>query len=124
MARRRAPLALYHIRDTIADFLNIVGEASAEEIAADKARRYAAERCVEIISEASRRIPARWKKEHPNIPWKQVAGIGNILRHDYEEVNLEIIVGLRGKRLADLLVAVTALLEKYDPEGQPFFERS
>jgi uncharacterized protein with HEPN domain len=79
---------------------------------------------VEIISEASRRVPARWKQEYPEIPWKQIAGIGNIMRHDYEEVNLEIIVGLRGKRLADLLAVVTALLEKYDPEGQPFFDRT
>jgi uncharacterized protein with HEPN domain len=123
MARRRAPLALYHIRDTIADFLNIVGTASVQEIAADKSRRYAAERCIEIISEASRRIPARWKHEHPDIPWQQIAGIGNIMRHDYEDVNLEIILGLRGKRLVDLHAAVTALLQKHDPSGQPFFDR-
>ena len=124
MARkRRAPLALYHVRDAIADFINIVGQADVAEISADKTRRYAAERCVEIISEASRRIPARWKQEHPEVPWKQIAGIGNIMRHDYEEINLKIILGLRGKRLDDLSAAATALLRKYDPEGEPFFER-
>jgi len=123
MAKRRAPLALYHIRDAIVDFLTIVGDATVEQIAADKARRYAAERCIEIISEASRRIPARWKQEHPDVPWKQVAGIGNVMRHNYEDVNLDIIIGLRGKRLTELLAAVTSLLETHDPEGQPFFDR-
>jgi uncharacterized protein with HEPN domain len=123
MVKRRAPLALYHILDAIEDFLSIVGDANVEEIAADKARRYAAERCIEIISEASRRIPARWKQEYPDIPWKQIAGIGNVMRHNYEDVNLEIIIGLRGQRLGELLIAVSALLEKYDPEGQPFFDR-
>ena len=123
MVKRRAPLALYHIRDAIKDFLSIVGDANVDEIAADKARRYAAERCIEIISEASRRIPARWKQEYPDIPWKQIAGIGNVMRHNYEDVNLEIIIGLRGQRLGELLIAVSALLEKHDPEGQPFFDR-
>jgi uncharacterized protein with HEPN domain len=102
---------------------SIVGDANVDEIAADKARRYAAERCIEIISEASRRIPARWKQEYPDIPWKQIAGIGNVMRHNYEDVNLEIIIGLRGQRLSELLIAVSALLEKHDPEGQPFFDR-
>jgi uncharacterized protein with HEPN domain len=124
MRKKRAPLALYHMQDAIADFLSIVGEASVGEIAADKTRRYAAERCVEIISEASRRVPARWKQEYPSIPWLQIAGIGNIMRHDYEEINLEIILGLRGKRLDELKAAVTALLEKHDPDGQPFFDRT
>lgn len=123
MAKRRAPLALYHIRDPILDFLSIVGDATVEQIATDKARRYAAERCIEIISEASRRVPARWKHEYPDIPWKQIAGIGNVMRHNYEDVNLEIIVGLRGQRLGDLLAAASSLLEKHDPEGQPFFNR-
>ena len=36
MRKKRAPLALYHMRDAITDFLAIVREASVEEIAADK----------------------------------------------------------------------------------------
>jgi uncharacterized protein with HEPN domain len=68
MGKKRAPLALYHMRDAIVDFLGIVGELTAAELASDKTRRYAAERCVEIISEASRRVPARWKQEFPDIP--------------------------------------------------------
>ena len=39
-----------------------------------------AERSIEIISEASRHT---LKDQYPEIPWKQIAGIGNILRHDY-----------------------------------------
>src|SRR5947209_8253471 len=42
-----------------------------------------AERSIEIVSEASRHVPQALKDQHPDIPWKQIAGIGNILRHDY-----------------------------------------
>ena len=47
---------------------------------------YAVTRCLEIISEASRRLPTELKERHPGIPWKQMAGAGNIYRHDYEDV--------------------------------------
>jgi len=52
----------------------------------DLDRRRILERNVEIISEASRHLPNDLKKRHPDMPWKKVAGIGNILRHDYEDV--------------------------------------
>jgi uncharacterized protein with HEPN domain len=47
---------------------------------------YAVTRCLEIISEASRRLPDDLKLRHPEIPWKQMAGAGNVYRHDYEDV--------------------------------------
>ena len=47
---------------------------------------YAATRCLEVISEASRRLPKEMKLRHPDIPWSDIAGAGNIYRHDYEEV--------------------------------------
>ena len=45
------------------------------------------ERSIEIISEASRHIPREMKERYPNIPWQQIAGIGNVLRHDYQVVD-------------------------------------
>jgi uncharacterized protein with HEPN domain len=47
---------------------------------------YAVTRCLEIISEASRRLPDELKARHPAIAWKQMAAAGNIYRHDYEDV--------------------------------------
>ena len=47
---------------------------------------YAAIRALEIISEASRRLPQEIKDRYPDIPWRQIAGSGNIYRHDYEDV--------------------------------------
>jgi uncharacterized protein with HEPN domain len=41
---------------------------------------------LEIISEASRRLPEDLKARHPDIEWKQMAGAGNIYRHNYEDV--------------------------------------
>jgi uncharacterized protein with HEPN domain len=52
---------------------------------------YAVTRCLEIISEASRRLPDDVKARHPAIGWKQMAGAGNVYRHDYEDVAAEFV---------------------------------
>src|SRR5436305_12214883 len=51
---------------------------------------YAVTRCLEIISEASRRLPDDMKARHPAIAWKQMAA-GNVYRHDYEDVAAEFV---------------------------------
>jgi uncharacterized protein with HEPN domain len=52
----------------------------------DTMRVYAVTRCLEIISEASRRLSAALKARHPSIAWREMAGAGNIYRHEYEDV--------------------------------------
>ena len=47
---------------------------------------YAVTRCLEIISEASRRLPDELKARHPSIKWRDMAASGNIYRHEYEDV--------------------------------------
>jgi uncharacterized protein with HEPN domain len=47
---------------------------------------YAVTRCLEIISEASRRLPQELKVRHPSIAWRDMAASGNIYRHEYEDV--------------------------------------
>ena len=46
---------------------------------------YAVTRCLEIISEASRRLPQELKAQHPSIAWTKMAAAG-VYRHDYEDV--------------------------------------
>jgi uncharacterized protein with HEPN domain len=52
---------------------------------------YAVTRCLEIISEASRRLPGELKARHPAISWKQMANAGNVYRHDYEDVAAQLV---------------------------------
>jgi len=52
----------------------------------DTLRLYAVIRCLEIISEASRRLPDDLKARHPSIAWQRMAGAGSVYRHAYEDV--------------------------------------
>jgi uncharacterized protein with HEPN domain len=69
-------------------------------------------RCLEIISEASRRLPEDIKTRHPQIPWKQMAGAGNIYRHDYEDVAAHYIWETVQRSLSSFLVVVEEELSR------------
>jgi uncharacterized protein with HEPN domain len=47
---------------------------------------YAVTRCLEIISEASRRLSDELKARHSQMPWREMAAAGNFYRHNYEDV--------------------------------------
>ena len=75
---------------------------------------YAVTRCLEIISEASRRLPDEVKTRHPSIAWKDMAGAGNIYRHDYEDVAAKLVwdtVQLALPALRDVIARELAALE-------------
>jgi uncharacterized protein with HEPN domain len=69
---------LHHIHLT-ARLLEGFDETSFQE---DIRTLYAVARCLEIISEASRRLPDALKRRHSAIEWGGMAGAGNIYRHD------------------------------------------
>jgi uncharacterized protein with HEPN domain len=53
----------------------------------DRRTVYATTRALEIVSEASRRLPEDLKGRHPEIDWAAVAAAGNVYRHEYEAVD-------------------------------------
>jgi uncharacterized protein with HEPN domain len=64
---------------------------SLETFEADWEKRWLIERGIEIISEASRHLPDDLKTRQTGVPWSKVAGIGNILRHDYDRVAPDVL---------------------------------
>jgi uncharacterized protein with HEPN domain len=52
---------------------------------------YAVVRALEIVSEASRRLPAEITARHTEIDWPAVAAVRNIYRHEYETVDESLI---------------------------------
>jgi len=73
-----------------------------EAFEADRDKRWLVERAVEIISEASRHLSDELKARHPDIPWQQVAGVGNVLRHDYARVAPQVIWAVAHEHLQEL----------------------
>lgn len=82
---------------------------------ADPRTVYAVTRCLEIISEASRRLPAALKARHPSIAWRDMAGAGNIYRHDYEDVAAQHVWDAVRIDLPPLRAVIARELTALDP---------
>lgn len=82
-----SPIAwLKDIRFNIGLAFSFIGNSTLDQFLADIKTIYAVTRCLEIISEASRRLPPELKDRHPHIRWRGMAGAGNLYRHEYERV--------------------------------------
>jgi uncharacterized protein with HEPN domain len=86
MRSRPARAALLDILENLRLAQAFTAALDYETFYEDRRTVYAVTRCFEIISEASRRLPAPLKARHPEIPWRDIAGAGNIYRHNYEDV--------------------------------------
>ena len=60
------------------------------------------QRGVEIIGEAAKIIPESIRVEYPNIEWKKIAGLRDILAHHYFEVDLDIVWDIIQNKLPKL----------------------
>jgi uncharacterized protein with HEPN domain len=78
----------------------------------------AVEREIEIISEASRRVPKKLKAAEAGIPWHEIAGIGNVLRHDYEIVSDPVVWNVVHEHLPALEAAVRRILERLGTDAR------
>ena len=86
MAERSLIPRLTDIIEAIERIHAVLGDMPLDVFETDWQRQWLVERGVEIVSEASRRLTDELKARHPEIPWQKVAGIGNVLRHDYESI--------------------------------------
>jgi uncharacterized protein with HEPN domain len=91
-----------------------VGSMSLDDYAASWTMRRAAERAIEIISEATRHLPQTLRASEPDVPWREIASIGNVLRHAYHRVDDEVIYVIVTRQLGPLEAAARRLLDRLD----------
>lgn len=72
--------------------------------------RRAVERGLEIISEASRHLSGPMKAANPAVPWREIAAIGNVLRHEYQRVEDRLVWNVIRDHLGPLEAAVRTAL--------------
>lgn len=89
------------------------------EFGRDERTQDAVVRCLEILSEASRRVPADLRAAHESIPWSRIAGIGNILRHEYRSVSPDVVWRVTRENLPDLKAACLAIRKELRRAKRP-----
>lgn len=92
--------------------LSFVAGMTFAAFEADQLTNYAVVRCLEIISEASRRLSPETKSRHPAIPWRDIADAGNFYRHAYHRVALDIVWKTVHDHLNPIIAACRAELSR------------
>ena len=106
---RSTQVRLGDIAEAIAGIRAALADVTFDIFQQSWALQRAVERGLEIISEASRRLPDADKAAHPSVPWNDIAGIGNILRHEYHRAEPLIIWNITVEHLPALASAVEVL---------------
>lgn len=104
---------LLHIARSIAAIEGYWDGKTFQDFQASEPLRAATERHLLIISEAVRHIPQDDRDSYPQIPWRNIAGIGNILRHGYDIIDPQRIWSVVVAELPALKAAVDAISKRY-----------
>lgn len=91
MAERLISPRLADIVDSIEHIREVLANTTLEAFEESWEKRWLVERGTEIISEASRHLSDEMKARNPEIPWRKVAGIGNVIRHNYQRIAADVL---------------------------------
>ncbi len=106
MSKRPVDLLLDDICEALDRIGQYTGGMSFDVFSKDRKSVDAVVRNLEIIGEAAAHVPPETRLKYPEIEWKKVVGLRNILIHNYSGVDLEIVWDIIKNRL-DLLEVKT-----------------
>ena len=104
---------LKHIRDESSYILSVIeNDLSKEEFINNETLKRAVVRSLEIIGEATKKIPADIKLKWDSIQWKNMAGMRDRLIHDYMGINYSIVWDVIKNKIPELHEQIIEVLEK------------
>ena len=93
-----------------------IGSLDLRAFKKDDKTAFAVIRSLEIIGEASKKIPANPRRRFPGIPWKSLAGMRDKLIHDYVGVSLEVVWRTVKEDIPAVRPMLVDMLEKMQAE--------
>jgi uncharacterized protein with HEPN domain len=94
---------LWDMLDAARTAVEFTQELRFEDFVRDRKTRNAVERNLEIIGEAARFVSPETRESYPDIPWRSMIGLRNVLAHEYGEIRYEILWTIISKKLTPLI---------------------
>lgn len=101
---------LEDILEAIGKIRRYIGGSSKDEFSRDEKTLDAVVRNLEVIGEAVKKIPLDVRSKYPSVDWQKIAGLRDILIHEYFGIDLEIVWDIIQNKLPDLEAQVRKIL--------------
>ena len=111
-------LLLQDILDSVNEVIDST-PANQADFDANKYVRSHVLRHIQIIGEASWRLSAPLKSQHPQVPWKKIAGMRHVLVHDYFDVNWKRVYETARDHVPPLKPEIEAIMASLPPALSP-----
>jgi uncharacterized protein with HEPN domain len=111
MPSRDWKLRIEDILEAIDDVGRFTQDMSFETFSADKKTVTAVLYSVAVIGEAARLVPSEVQGQHPEIPWREMGDIRNVVIHEYFGVDLDILWDAVHQELPPLVIPLKKMIE-------------
>ena len=109
---RRDPAYLLDILNSSVQAVEYLNESTLEEFLHETLRQDAVIRRIEIIGEAAGKISQEMIAAHPELPWREMKLMRNLLIHEYADVDIHEVWRTVKTDLPPLITALTELISK------------
>lgn len=111
MTARDLSERLQDILDAISDIETFTADVDFEGFRANREKVYAIVKLLEILGEAVKQIPPEIRDRYPEIPWQSIAGMRDILVHEYWGIDVNVVWATVQQGLPPLKLVITELTQ-------------
>ncbi|AFY89207.1 HepT-like ribonuclease domain-containing protein [Chroococcidiopsis thermalis] len=109
MMERQLAEFLQDILDTIADIETFTDNVEFEAFQVNREKVLAVIKSIEILGEAVKKVPDYIRSQYPDIPWRSIAGMRDVLVHEYWGIDVNIIWATVQEGLPSLKAAIAEI---------------
>jgi uncharacterized protein with HEPN domain len=67
---------------------------------------------ITIIGEATKRLSSELYEQYPEIPWRNLSGMRNVIVHEYDQVDLDVVWDVIQHKIPDLLESLEVIISE------------
>jgi len=106
--------ALIDILKAIQQIISYLEDIKKEDFQQDDEKQAAILYRIIIIGEATKRLSPEFRQQYPMIPWREMAGLRDVVIHDYDELDFDILWNVIQVNLPEILPQLQLIFNSFN----------